>query len=53
MGEARPLTASKQMTYQYTTTTSSEGDTGIAAGVKRSGSDDSSMCYGGSEVNDL
>ena len=53
MGEAGQLTASKQTTYQYTTTASSEGDTGTAAGVKRSGSDDSSMRYGGSEVNDL
>ena len=52
MGEGRQLTASKQFsseeqtTYQYTTTASSEGDTGTAAGVKRSSSDDNSMCYG-------
>ena len=38
------------MTCQYTTTASSEGDTGTAVGVKRSSSDNNNMSDGGSEV---
>ena len=37
------------MTRQYTTTASSEGDTGTA-GMKRSSSDDNNKSDGGSEV---
>ena len=47
--EQTATSSEEQMTYQYTTTASSEGDTGTA-GVKRSSSVDNSTSDGGSEV---